>query len=69
MNLPLKIIFLKFCLLTHFMPLVSFYAPWKHQKTSGKNLTLASNILCKITFWNKQNLLNKELIIWSGLRR
>ena len=23
------------CTLTHFMPLVSFYTPWKHQKTSG----------------------------------
>ena len=25
------------------------------------------NILCGITFWNKQKCLNKELIIWSGL--
>ena len=24
-----------FSCLTHFMPLVSFYAPWKHQKTFG----------------------------------
>ena len=22
------------CFLTHFMPLISFYTPWKHQKTS-----------------------------------
>ena len=21
--------------LTHFMPVISFYTPWKHQKTSG----------------------------------
>ena len=26
------------------------------------------NLLCKIAFWNKQKWLNKELIIWSGLR-
>ena len=25
------------------------------------------NILCKIEFWNEQNWLNKDLIIWSGL--
>ena len=25
------------CLFTHFMPLVSFYIPCKHQKTSGEN--------------------------------
>ena len=22
-------------ILTHFMPLISFYTPWKHQKTYG----------------------------------
>ena len=25
------------------------------------------NILCKAAFWNKQTLLNKELITWSRL--
>ena len=27
-------------LLTHFMPMVSFYTPWKHQKTSGNKMLM-----------------------------
>ena len=27
------------------------------------------NILCEITFWNRQKWLNKELVIWSSLFR
>ena len=35
---------------------------WKFQNPNFNNL-------CKIAFWNKQNWLNKELIVWSGLAR
>ena len=28
-------IYIKHTILTRFMPLVSFYIPWKHQKTRG----------------------------------
>ena len=43
-------------------------------KTASRKMSLnfqnpSFNILCKITLWNKQNGLNKELIIWSGLLR
>ena len=40
----------KICLLTHFMPLVSFYTPWKHQKISVFRL-VARNGLRKIQSW------------------
>ena len=36
-HILLRIIYIVFSykLLTHFMPQVSFYTPWKHQKTKG----------------------------------
>ena len=34
-NFDLTLENLKICTLTHFIPLISFDTPWKHQKTRG----------------------------------
>ena len=41
-------------------------ANWIQIKMDLKFQNPSLNILSKIAFWNKQSLLNKELITWSG---
>ena len=50
----MKIVF-TFAILNPFMPLVSFYSPWKHQKNKGF-LMFSGGIE-----WNKWNELNKVI--------